>query len=91
MEKVVINQKNYNSNMAAKDYVFVAGMVTPYLAKKTKGPVMSQDRRTIEDNEIFGLFEFFLRKFHSETRKDSVTIVNSDGKKIFEATLLDKK
>ena len=43
--------------MAAKDYVFVTGMVTPYLAKKTKGQVMSQDRRPIEDNEIIGLFE----------------------------------
>lgn len=34
--------------MAAKDYVFVTGMVTPYLAKKTKGQVISQDRRPIE-------------------------------------------
>ena len=79
--------------MAAKDYVFVTGWRDAYLAKKKKSnsPTMSVDRRVIEDNEIIGLFEFYLRKFHSETGKDSVTITNSDGKKLFEATLLDKE
>lgn len=52
---------------------------------------MSVDRRVIEDYEIIGLFEFYLRNFHSETGKDSVTITDSYGKKLFEATLLDKK
>lgn len=79
--------------MAAKDYVFVTGWRDVYLAKrkKSKSPMMSADRRVIEDNEIIGLFEFYLRKFHRETWRDSVTITNSDGKKLFEATLLDKK
>ena len=79
--------------MAAKDYVFVTGWRDAYLAKKKKSnsPMMSTDRRAIEDNEIIGLFEFYLRKFYSETWKDSVTITNSDGKKLFEATLLDKE
>lgn len=76
--------------MAAKDYVFVTGMVTPYLARKTKGPVMSQDRRPIEDSEILGLFEFYLRKWCEENKKDAVTICNIKGKMLFEAKLLDK-
>ena len=75
--------------MAAKDYVFVTGMVTPYLAKKTKGHVMSQDRRPVEDNEILGLFEFYLRKYCEEHNTRTVTISNADGKKIFSAQLID--
>lgn len=74
----------------AKDYVFVTGMVTPYLAKKTKGQVMSQDRRPIEDNEILGLFEFYLRRSYGESKKDSVTVCNGKGKVLFIAELLDK-
>ena len=79
--------------MAAKDYVFVTGWRDAYLAKKRKSnsPTMNTDRRVVEDNEIIGLFKFYLRKFHSETGKDSVTIMNPDGTKLFEATLLDKE
>lgn len=76
--------------MAAKDYVFVTGLVTPYLAKKTKGQVMSKDRRPIEDNEILGLFEFYLRKWCAENKKDIVTICDEKGKKLFVARILDK-
>ena len=79
--------------MAAKDYVFVTGWQDAYLAKKKKSnsPTMSADRRIIEDNEIIGLFEFYLRKKCSESGKSTFTFTNSDGKKLFEATLLDKK
>ena len=76
--------------MAAKDYIFVTGMITPYLAKKTKGHVMSQDRRPIEDSEILGLFEFYLRKWYEEEKKDIVTVCDGKGKKVLEAKLLDK-
>ena len=76
--------------MSAKNYVFVTGMVTPYLAKKTKGLVMSQDRRPVEDSEILGLFEFYLRRWCEENKQDTVTICNGKGKKLFEAKLLDK-
>lgn len=76
--------------MAAKDYVFVTSMVAPYLAKKTKGQVMSQDRRPIEDNEILGLFEFYLRKWCDENKNDTMTICDGKGKMLFEAKLLDK-
>lgn len=79
--------------MAAKDYEIVTGWMNAYLTKKkkTKNGVMSQDRRVIEDNEIIGLFEFYLRNWCEKNEKDTVVITGGDGKKIFEATLLDKK
>ena len=79
--------------MAAKDYVFVTGLLNAYLAKKKKSnsPMMSTDRRVIEDNEIIGLFEFYLRKYCSEHKKSTVVIKKQDGTPLFDATLLDKK
>ena len=79
--------------MAAKDYVFVTGWRDAYLAKRKKSnsPTMSADRRIIEDNEIIGLVEFYLRKQCSESGESPFTFTHSDGKTLFEATLLDKK
>jgi hypothetical protein len=82
--------------MAAKDYEIVTGWMHAYLAKKKKVTkkdglqTMSQDRRVITDGEMIGLFEFYLRKWCEENGKDTVVITNSDGKEVFEATLLDK-
>ena len=82
--------------MAAKDYIIVSGWRNAYLTKKKKPTkkglqVMSQDRRPITDSEMIGLFEFYLRKWcEDHPDEDTVVITNSDGKKIFEATLLDK-
>lgn len=83
--------------MAAKDYEIIEGWRGCYLAKKKKctgkGPqVMSQDRRPITDNEIIGLFEFYLRKWCEEHGgDDTLVITNGNGKKIIEAKLLDKE
>lgn len=84
--------------MAAKDYVIVTGWQNAYLAKKKKKPTkkgpqtMSMDRRPITEGEMIGLFEFYLRKWCEEHEgEDTVVITNDDGKKIFEATLLDKE
>lgn len=83
--------------MAATDYIIVEGMFNAFLTKKLKptkkGTLkMSEDRRPITDGEIIGLFEFFLRNWCDEhDGEDTVVINNSDGKKIFQATLLDKK
>ena len=52
---------------------------------------MRKDRRVITNSEILGLFEFYLRNWCEENEKDTVVITNGDGKKIFEATLLDKE
>ena len=82
--------------MAATDYVIVTGWQNAYLTKKKKptkkGPqTMSMDRRPITEGEMIGLFEFYLRKWCEEHEgEDTVVITNSDGKKIFEAKLLDK-
>ena len=82
--------------MAATDYVIATGWMNAYLTRKKKptknGPqTMSNDRRVIEDGEIIGLFEFYLRHWCDEHKEDTVVITNADGKKIFDATLLDKK
>jgi hypothetical protein len=82
--------------MAATDYIIVTGFANAYLAKKKKptkkGPqTMSQDRRPITEGEMIGLFEFYLRNYCDEHNTDTVVITDSDGKKLFEATLLDKE
>ena len=78
--------------MAAKDYIIVEGCLgTVYLAKKTKTPnLMSQDRRVITNNEIIGMFENYLRRFYDENNNDTLVITGDNGKKIFEAKLIDK-
>lgn len=82
--------------MAATDYIIVEGMFNAYLTKKKKptknGPnTMSEDRRPITDEEIIGLFEFYLRKWCDEHEgEDTLVITNINLKKIFKATLLDK-
>ena len=78
--------------MAATDYIIVTGIFNAYLAKAKKSTkrglqTMSQDRRPITEVEIIGLFEFYLRNYCDENNTDTVIITNSDGKKIFEATL----
>ncbi len=53
---------------------------------------MSEDRRPITEDEMIGLFEFYLRKWCEEhDGEDTVVITNSVGKNIFKATLLDKE
>lgn len=82
--------------MAAKDYEIVLGRRNAYFAKKKKrtgkGPqIMSRDRLTITDNNIIGLFEFYLRKWCGEHEgEDTIVITNGNGKELFEAKLLDK-
>ena len=74
----------------ANDYVFVAGMRNVYLAKKTKGSCMSSDRRVVTDDEIIGMFEFYLRKWVEENGNKTVTLTSSKGEPVFEATLLSE-
>lgn len=80
--------------MAAKDYIIVTGWLNAYLTRKkkpTKGvQTMSDDRRIIENGEIIGLFEFYLRQYCEEHNTDTVVISSAD-KEIFKAKLLDKK
>ena len=80
--------------MAAKDYIFVeSAFGNVYLAKRTTRlkNVMSQDRRLVEDNEIIGMFEKYLRRFCEENGTDTFEVSTIGGKKIFEAKLIDKE
>lgn len=75
--------------MAASDYEFVTGLACAYMARKTKSKkLMSQDRRVVTDNEILGLFEFYLRHRVEVSGRNEV-VVARDGKTIFKAELLD--
>ena len=74
----------------ANDYVFVGGMRNVYLAKKTKGSCMSSDRRVVTDDEIIGMFEFYLRKWVEANGNKTVTLTSSKGEPVFEATLLSE-
>ena len=78
--------------MSAKDYTIVEGCLgTPYLAKKTKSDkLMSQDRRSITDSEIIGLFENYLRRFCVKNKSSRVEITDGDGNKIFTARIVGK-
>ena len=50
---------------------------------------MSSDRRVVTDNEIIGMFEFYLRKWSENNGgKKTVTLTSSNGEPVFEATLL---
>lgn len=82
--------------MAATDYIIVTGFANAYLAKKKKPTkrgfqTMSKDRRPITKSEMIGLFEFYLRNYCDEHNTETVVITDSNGKKLFEATLLDKE
>ena len=81
--------------MAATDYVIVTGWANAYIARKKKPAkkgmqTMSSDRRPITDDEIIGLFEFYLRNWCEENGDDTLVIKKGE-KVIFEATLLDKE
>ena len=77
----------------AEDYTFAAGWTgTVYLTKRTKTKrhgmsVMSVDRRPLEDNEIFYIFENYLRRFCKEHNSDTLNVTDGDGNVIFSATL----
>ena len=78
--------------MAATDYVIEEGDLGGlYLAHKTKGDTMSNDRSPITESEIIGCFEHYLREWCDEHEgEDTLFIRGENGKLIFKATLLDK-
>lgn len=79
--------------MAATDYKIEEGILGGlYLAHKTKGDTMSEDRRPITDSEIIGCFEHYLRKWCKQHKgEDTLFITGEKGKLLFKATLLDKE
>jgi hypothetical protein len=79
--------------MAATDYEIVEGALGGlYLAHKTKGSTMSDDRRPITESEIIGCFELYLREWCDEHEGDDTLFIRGkNGKLLFKATLLDKE
>ncbi len=79
--------------MAAKDYSFHTGAFgSVYLAKNTKSrTVMSQDRRAIDENELLGLFEFYVLNKCERDRCRTFGVSDGNGEEIFEVKLSDKQ
>ncbi len=58
-------------------YQIVRGMQDFYLAKKTKGNVMSQQRYKISRSEIFNMFLTLMREQMDEEDTNIITITKS--------------
>lgn len=78
--------------MAAIDYTFAEGMTEIYLTKKKKrrDGVMSEDRRSLTEQEQIYIVEHYLRRYCNEHKTDEVTITDSNQKPIFKMVLIDK-
>lgn len=73
--------------MSAVDYEIVSGWRRPYFAKKNKSKDrISKDRREITDNEIVGLFNWYLENWSDEHPNETLVISDKNGDKLFEAT-----
>lgn len=67
--------------MSAKDYKICPSLFNAYIAKVSKrNPnMMLEDRRVIEEKEIFSLIEWYLHNYCVENKTDSVTISANEG------------
>ena len=75
--------------MAAKDYSFVSGVFgTIYLARNNKSKtLMSSDRRVITENELLGLFEYYVLNKCEKDKCKTFGVTNENGEEIFEVKL----
>lgn len=66
--------------MSAKDYKICPALFNAYIAKVSKrNPnVMLEDRRVIDEKEIFALIEWYLHNYCVTNRTDSVTISDNE-------------
>lgn len=67
--------------MSAKDYKICPALFNAYIAKVSKrNPnMMLEDRRVIDEEEIFALIEWYLHNYCVTNRTDSVTISAKEG------------
>ena len=67
--------------MSAKDYKICPSLFNAYIAKVSKrNPnIMLEDRRVIEEKEIFALIEWYLHNYCVTNKTDSVTISANEG------------
>ena len=75
--------------MAAKDYSFLSSAVGKiYLAKNNKSKIlMSSDRRVITENELLGLFEYYVLNKCEKDKCKTFGVTNENGEEIFEVKL----
>lgn len=72
--------------MGANNYIFQSGFKNVYLAKNNKNKnSMSSDRRIVSDDEIIGIFEFYLKRFCIDNKSKCLEIKDNDGNILFEA------
>lgn len=73
--------------MSAKDYKICPSLFNAYIAKVSKrNPnMMLEDRRVIEEKEIFALIEWYLHNYCVENKTDNVTI-SAGGSELFTIT-----
>ena len=78
--------------MAAKDYSFQSGSFgTIYLAKNNKSKtLMSSDRRAITENELLGLFEYYVLNKCEKDKCKTFGVTNENGEES-EVTLVELK
>ena len=67
--------------MSAKDYKICPALFNAYIAKVSKrNPnIMLEDRRVIEEKEIFSLIEWYLHNYCVTNKTNSVTISAEEG------------
>ena len=77
--------------MSAKDYKICPALFNAYIAKVSKrNPnMMLEDRRVIDEKEIFALIEWYLYNYCVTNRTDSVTISTKEGE-LFTITVKGK-
>ena len=77
--------------MSAKDYKICPALFNAYIAKVSKrNPnMMLEDRRVIDEKEIFALIEWYLHNYCVENKTDSVTI-STEGSELFTITAKGK-
>lgn len=73
--------------MSAKDYKICPAVFNAYIAKVSKrNPnIMLEDRRVIDEKEIFALIEWYLHNYCVENKTDNVTI-SAGGNELFTIT-----
>ena len=77
--------------MSAKDYKICPSLFNAYIAKVSKrNPnIMLEDRRVIDEKEIFGLIEWYLHNYCVTNKTDNVTI-SAGGSELFTITAKGK-
>lgn len=77
--------------MSAKDYKICPALFNAYIAKVSKrNPnMMLEDRRVIDEKEIFALIEWYLHNYCVKNKTNNVTI-SAGGSELFTITAKGK-